>query len=77
MFDPQAFETHINNPLSFEKLILKLASLENDQEQTKKVDSDDNDSDFVRQMSADQSVILISNIGLSRALPNTSQQQPL
>ena len=53
MFDPQAFETHINNPLSFEKLFLKLASLENDQEQTKKVDSDDNDRDFVRQMSAD------------------------
>jgi hypothetical protein len=29
MFDPQAFETHINNPLSFEKLIVKLANLEN------------------------------------------------
>jgi hypothetical protein len=49
MFDPQAFETHINNPLSFEKLILKLATLENDQEKTKKIDSpDDNDRDFVR-----------------------------
>lgn len=28
MFDPQAFETHINNPHSFEKLIVKLANLE-------------------------------------------------
>ena len=61
--DPEAFETHINNPHSFEKLLAKLSALE---PRHSPAESEESTTDVVRQISADQSVILITSAQLDQ-----------